>query len=510
MALANFIDRAAVSASQVLANFDLAGFLERLDGHVVGIGFDAASAASLEGAATLDLSIRLLAQLYPRIALVSTGGTSPDEAKKLEDLARAINPDIEITGSPDGVSVAIVVGASPSPFECETFHLGSEGWTARLSRSRPLGSGNSGNPVGAGAAACFGAANAFRWLFRDQLARGDMDDEIDLSMLTFDSRYSGPEVDAGVDLGEVFLVGAGAIGNAFLWACANWAGLRGELHVIDHEAVDLTNLQRYVLATHQWLDRDKTDMAQAHLASTDITLVPHPATWQDFVADRGDWHFDRVAVALDSAGDRVAVQGSLPRWIANAWTQETDLGVSRHIFGNGACLACLYMPAGRTKDAHVLVAEELGMPDAEQEVKVLLQTGTPVDEAFVQRVATALEVPFEPLAPFVGRPVASFHQAAICGGLVMKLSGGKAKVRAVVPMSFQSALAGIMLAAEVLKDTIGASQAPTTSTRIDLLRPLAPFLHDPKSQDRSGRCICADPDFLEAYNAKYEVSNRSF
>jgi hypothetical protein len=503
MALANFIDRAATSASQVLSDFDLGAFKAHLEESVIGLGFDAAAAASLEGAATLDLAVRLLARLYPRIAVIPIDRGAADHADRLEALAQAINPDIAITRDAEGVAVALLVGASPSPFSCETFHLGSDGWRARLSRLTPVGSGSSGNPVGAGAAACFGAANVFRRLFCDQLERGGPDDDIDLSMLTFERGAAVAAGPAGIDIGQSFLVGAGAIGNGFLWACANWAGLSGELHVVDHEEVDLSNLQRYVLATQEWIEKTKTAMAEAHLTSTDLAVVPHRATWQLFAAERGDWRFDRVAVALDSAGDRVAVQGSLPRWIANAWTQQTDLGVSRHQFGNGACLACLYMPAGRTKDRHVLVAEELGMPQAALEIRTLLQTGRPVDEAFVRRVAEALEVAFEPLSPFVGQPVASFHQGTICGGLVMRLTDGKAKVRAVVPMAFQSALAGIMLAAEVVRDAIGAVRPPTTSTRIDLLRPLGTHLHDPKARDASGRCLCADQDFLAAHAAKY-------
>ena len=83
------------------------------------------------------------------------------------------------------------------------------------------------------------------------------------------------------------------------------------------------------------------------------------------------------------------------------------------------------------------------------------------------------------------------------------MSGGAKAGRAVVPMAFQSAMAGIMLAADLVKHAVGALHAPTTSTRINLLRPLGRYLHDPKARDASGRCICSDPDFIEAYHRKY-------
>ncbi|ESY39644.1 hypothetical protein X747_22775 [Mesorhizobium sp. LNJC384A00] len=61
----------------------------------------------------------------------------------------------------------------------------------------------------------------------------------------------------------------------------------------------------------------------------------------------------------------------------------------------------------------------------------------------------------EPLAAFVGQPLRSFYQQAICGGLVFQLSDGSRLVRTVVAMAFQSVLAGIMLAADLVKHSAG-------------------------------------------------------
>ncbi|MER8922963.1 hypothetical protein NLY43_11845 [Mesorhizobium sp. C416B] len=112
-----------------------------------------------------------------------------------------------------------------------------------------------------------------------------------------------------------------------------------------------------------------------------------------------------------------------------------------------------------------------------------------------------MAVPFGPLAAFVGQPLRSFYQQAICGGF--QLSDGSRLVRTVVPMAFQSALAGIMLAADLVKHSAGFPMSPTTSTRVNLLRPLGSYLHDPKAKDSSGRCICSDEDFVAAYRLKY-------
>jgi len=70
-------------------------------------------------------------------------------------------------------------------------------------------------------------------------------------------------------------------------------------------------------------------------------------------------------------------------------------------------------------------------------------------------------------------------------------------------MAFQSTLAGIMLAADLVKHAGGMPAVSTTTTRINLLRPLAPFLGDPRAKNSSGRCVCCDRDFLGAYRRKY-------
>ncbi|MER8829616.1 E2 ligase fold family C protein [Mesorhizobium sp. M0938] len=395
----------------------------------------------------------MLARLYPVLAIVPLDMVASSQAQALERLAKSINPKFSIRRSGKYATVCVAAGAVHPSLRCPTFFMGSQGWAAKLSRTDPVGSGSSLLPFGAGAASCFAAANVFRTIFASQLTGAELDENIDLSLCTYNK------------IGEMHLVGLGAIGHGSLWALARQSGLSGRLHVVDHEAIELSNLQRYVLAGQAEVGLSKAALATNALRSTALEVEAHPMKWAEYVARRGDWVFDRVGVALDTAADRLALQGALPRWIANAWTQEQDLGISRHGFDDGqACLCCMYMPTGKSKDEHQLVAEELGMPEAHDEVKTLLQTNTGVPNEFVARVATAMAVPFGPLAAFVGQPLRSFYQQAICGGLVFQLSDGSRLVRTVVPMAFQSALAGIMLAADLVKHSAGFPMSRTTST----------------------------------------------
>jgi hypothetical protein len=507
MSLANFIDRAATAASQVLSEFSASAFKERLEQHVIAVVVDGAAAQSSEGRWTAELAVNLLARLYPRLAIVAAEDDLSGFTVELGLIAEAINPEITLLDRLGSASATLVVGETPVSSPGTTFYIGSDAWRARLSMTGPVCCGHSLNPFGAGAAAAFGAANVFRSIFADQLELSHLDAEIDLSLFDY-TQGAASEADLGaVDIGEAYLVGLGAIGNGSLWALSRMQGVEGILHLIDHDPIDLSNLQRYVLTTQKHAGRRKTEIAAEVLAATKLVTKQYPMRWAEFLQSRTDWRFERVVVALDNVPDRVALQGALPKWIANAWTQELDLGVSRHGFGDGGpCLCCLYLPMGKVKDEHELIADELRLPHMALEIRTLLQTSAPVDTEFVEQVATAFGVQFDALSPFVGQPVRSFHQRAICGGLMLRLTDSQIPGAAVVPMAFQSALAGIMLAAELVKHAAGRLDATAPITRMNLLRPLAPFLRDPRGPDQTGRCICNDEDYRAIYREKYSVS----
>jgi hypothetical protein len=508
MALANFIDRAATSASQVLSGFQLAEFKSRLEQQVVALVVDRTCVERSEARWTAELAVNLLARLYPRIALISTDETGVGYLGELRAIAAAINPVIEVSEGVACATACLVVGVGAVDTRCTTFYLGSDGWRARLSTKSPVGSGRSVIPYGAGAAACFGVANVFRALFGDQIEGGDVDQGIDVSL--FDFRHGadgegGPDLGT-IDLAETHLVGIGAIGNAALWALRRTDSVRGILHLIDHESIELSNLQRYILADQSHEDGAKVEVGKALWEGSELNVRADRATWADYVGARDEWRFERVAVALDNVADRIGVQGALPKRILNAWTQEMDLGVSRHGFADGGpCLCCLYLPTSKSKDEHEIIAEALRLPDASLQIRALLQLSSPVDASFVQSVAGAFAVPFAELERFVGQPVRTFYQNAICGGLMLKLTGDDNAGAAIVPMAFQSALAGIMLAAEIVKEATGKQPAKTPISRINLLRPLAPHLNDPRAPDATGRCICGDEVFRLRYREKYVV-----
>lgn len=595
MALAPFFDKTALAAAAVLHGFEREHFAATLERQRIGLAFDTAAAESFEGRTTLLLWVNLTARLYPKLALLATGTAATIYRDVLESAARDVNPNIEFVGeiateSATTASTAAAMSADHSGAEVcglepvvlvvgdteaaafavepgtTVLYVGSDGWEARLSTSQPVGSGATMLPFGAAAAACLGAANVFRHVFRAQLADAALDDALTFSTLSLMSRVGvdpvrGAKLDAhsgelpeDVDLGEAVLVGAGAVGQGALWTLARVRCLRGRLHVVDREVVDASNPQRYVLAASA--DAGTSKVALAHelfrpagsglraVSPTErsgLAVVPHAMRWGEFLASRPQpWRLPRVLVALDSARDRIAVQAALPRWIANAWTQPGDLGLSRHgALGAKACLACLYLPLSASP-AHedVLVADAVGLSTDLMLVRHLLATNAPVDDAVIMRMAAGLGVPVEPLLPFRGRPLRAFYSEAVCGGIVLRLqsheqarrsgeheaastdradpsashqpvlSNGQPRDRAaMVPMAFQSVLAGVLLAATAVADAAGLPVPPLGQKAVlNLLRPITARLLVPLARHGSGKCLCQDVDYLAAFDAQWSTS----
>jgi hypothetical protein len=498
MAAANFFGRAAQSIGQIVKSSSLSELEAILSSVVVEIAYDGeAGSAELEKA--LDLLVRLLARLYPKLRLTGLGTNRLD--RRLQRLARSINPEIEFSRAEPSITVLLgdksLVRANP------IIHLGSDGWVARVSDSKNLSFGNSDHAFGSGAAACLGAANVFRHTFAASLpAGGGLDADTELCLLDYCASPShGNRSNESINLGQVHLVGAGAIGNGAIWALTR-SNISAEIILVDHEHVELSNLQRYVLTAQRHVGKAKVEVSRLAAKGTRTRVLPKQMKWDEF-ASCSDYHFDTVLTALDTPEDRIAVQASLPRWIANAWTQTGDLGLSRHYFiGPQACLACLYWPTREIPSLDEVVASALHMTDQLMRIREMLYGGEPVGPGFIFEVAGRIGIDPNLLMPFADRRLMEFYQQAICGGLVLELAD-KSSSRAVeVPLVFQSALAGIMLAAEVSAHAVGVRNAEfPAKTVIDVTRPIPGRLS--MRVVKVPNCICADPDFVQQYEAKY-------
>ena len=513
MTLANFFERTATSVSSVLQGADPTWLRNKLKKLNVCIAFDDTAATSSEGNVALDLATDLFARFYPSINFIELEKTERTVAvtARLKALAKAIHPRIDFSVKETKLCGCLVVGRSRPTLEVPTIFVGSNGWTASVRYEGPSSSANTDNPFGASAAACLGVAGLFRMIFADELQISTTERPFDFDVLHHKNTASSAEamLPKRIDLGRSHLVGLGAIGRATCWTLARVDGLCGELHGVDGEKIELSNLQRYLGATQsdaQKGGRKKTTSVARMFAETksvDFRFIEHPLTWGDYLRARGDFGLSRVAVALDTAKDRIAVQASLPRRLFNAWTQPGDLGVSRHVdFANGPCLACLYWPKGEVKSLSVLVSESLCLP--EPEIRTLLHINFRVDANFLRRVSEAANVPLDELFPFINEPIRSFYSKAVCGTTHFKADRIGIRGETAVPMAFQSALAGVLLAAEIVADVTSLRTLPMAPiTNLNLLAPIGSHFHTPAAKLPTGQCICQDEIYQRAYRMKF-------
>lgn len=515
MALARYIEKAGLSAASMLQKFDATAFENQLASENIAliIGPDALEG---EGRILIEMLSDLLARLYPLVTIVT-----PDagERARLVSRLRAINARIDVGSELTSATVAVCVGTASEKPNCPTLFVGSDGWLMKFAALAPQLTGTSANPFGAAGAACVASAWVFATVFRSQLTVVERNIDPDwmriVSLLDFTTGpgASNPTVER-IDIEETHLAGVGAIGNAVVWVLARMPLLTGTLRLVDPQEIELTNLQRYVLAAEAGVGVPKVSRAvdEFGLQGSPLDVRPYQLTWDEYVSANPDTALGRLLLALDTADDRIRAQASLPKWIANAWTQPENIGVSRHEFlGPGPCVACLYIPNGPRKSKDQLVCDALGITaDVERmHVRALLHSGAPIGEPFVRVIAERIGVDPTQLLPFADNSLAAFYTREVCGGRLLTFGSPAGASQAQVPLAFQSAFAGIMLAVELIVDsaTLRSKKLPAR-TELDLLRHVFAFdvaTHTPATKPVSGRCICQDEWYQRAYQQKHAL-----
>ena len=491
MAIPDYFQRNAVAISQAISGLDEQRLEARLADVCIGVTLGP-DAGGEEGRAIADLLVRLLARLYPSLVIREEGEGSV--GSQVGALARRINPRIDLSGQP---TIEVVVGTARARWKtARTVFVGSKSWSARLSTHDPQGCGASRNPFGAGLAACQAAADVFRHVF---LPGVELDGEYEIAVPNV-GEWATDDGNAHGNVGSLVLAGAGAIGNAAAWALSR-TRVEGAIEIVDHESVDLGNLQRYVLAERGDEKRPKAPFV-AGVFNGKLSASAHECTLAEFLQKKSH-KVDNLLLALDSAKDRCAAQASLPRRVANAWTQPGDLGVSSHDFVEGACVNCLYLPDGKQKNEDQIIAESFGVPGLLMQVRILLYTNEGAPRDLLVAIATARDLPLAKLLPFEGRPLRALYMEGFCGGAVIPLGDlGKPANNVHVPLAHQSALAGVLLAAAGVRMGLGG-RVDSVVTRYDVLKPPEQFQVYPAANHARERCICQDADYREVYRRKY-------
>jgi molybdopterin-synthase adenylyltransferase len=196
---------------------------------------------------------------------------------------------------------------------------------------------------------------------------------------------------------RVLVVGAGGLGSPMLLYLAA-AGV-GTIGLVDHDRVDLTNLQRQIVHATERVGELKVDSARATLAAVndDVRLETHPTRLVPDNAERLIAGYDLVADGSDNFATRYLLTEECFRLkkplVAAALSPfEGQLSTFRPYLGAGhPCYRCLFREAPppdlvpRCEEAGILgaVAGVMGTLQAVEVLKELLGLGDSLDGALL-------------------------------------------------------------------------------------------------------------------------------
>ena len=268
------------------------------------------------------------------------------------------------------------------------------------------------------------------------------------------------------------------------------SGARGELIVVDDDVLQTRNRLRYPLWIAPAQGR-KVDWLANLCRSSLLTVTGVAATAEDYgeTLERPP----RLAIsAVDTVAARAAIADVLALETLNAGVDGLQLHAARHRFGDGfACIYCGYVdasPASSELDVYVALT---GLPPAR--VAQLLHG---------ERLSAAdIEVLVE------SKRLDAAGAIELAGGRLMDVGRARLYAEAAIPAlgqarvaaPFVSALAGAILAAEVLK-----TSGMRLDRRVDVdLSGWPTGLTSRPKQDPSGRCLCWSPIRRRAYDAMW-------
>ncbi|KAA9338984.1 E2 ligase fold family C protein [Adhaeribacter soli] len=512
MALANFFDKISLSVSQRIKGYDRSSFEEKLLSNCVGIVYGSNCLKTSEGRAGLDLAVRIFSRLYPKITFLNLAKKtySLTYTEQLKSLATEINPEIDCSDK-QAPTIYLVVGKVSNFTAAQPcIYIGSNNWNAYFSTAVAQTCKDTNNPFGIGSAICFGAANIFRCIFKEELGNTPLDKDFCFSVFSQGLCHKAkvaPVLPASIPI-SFTLVGAGAIGNAMLWSILQLQEVIGKVTMVDDQTVARSNLQRYVLMLQNHINHPKlTIIEKLFEKHPGLSIEPLQAKWQSIASILTKDQLQLLVTAIDTTKERLEIQSLLPKIILNAWTSPEGIGVSRHLnFIEGVCLSCLYLPEYQEKSASVKIAESLGNAAVEPFIRQYLANDLPIDDNFVAAISQICGIDEQLLNSFKGDQVEIFYSEAICGGRVIQnMTNGQVSQDLEVPLAHESVLAGLLLGAEVIIQSLQLRETPIEPlTKINMMQPIHNYLLEAEGKHHSGLCICQDSIFLKRYTVKWE------
>lgn len=335
-------------------------------------------------------------------------------------------------------------------------YVDGDAWLSYLgSAPGELAATDETNPIGPLAAACRGASQVIQRLLGDLLpttstVEASYWSALNLQPAEGSDTLSQPLNDPTI---HALLMGGGSIGGATIYALARVPGLRGSLAMCDPQRLEELNSRKALLARRVAIEAKelKIDVAKSELAHlADLVVDLWEGDLATYVAaGPRERALPLVACAVDSVPARRELADHMPLEALNAACGATHFVVSGHRTDDGPCVYCLYI--GRVLDTDAtrakLIWKETGLPPGFiNQWRVLNQR---LDRQTLRKIALNRNRPPDALAHREGLTLDELFEAEFLYGEVELREQGEG--RRTLQLPFVPALAGIILAGELLK-----------------------------------------------------------
>jgi hypothetical protein len=418
-------------------------------------------------------------KLEKRIAVTSS---SHEAAALAADVRQYIERSVALSKSGDPADLEILIGADPRiRSDVKLFvSLSSAGISVGSAGPSHI---DDCHPLLSAIAACYVAGFALCRVLG--LETTHCPDDV-LTVRFADLGVSPGILETNVDLSDTVLVGAGAIGNAFLFSLRH-VTVSGELTVADPKDVGGGNANRCVYFDESSHGPKAVELCRrAQLDFPKLTLTPYLGTFSDVVKERG--RVKRAIVAADSRRVRRSIQADLPFEVIDASTSgaEEIVVYSRLQPTYGACLACVYkhVPVEDARERDIAAGLGISIDEVKRQF---------IDEAIADKIAVSH--PNLCARDLVGRAFDSLFKE-LCSTQALLLPSGE---QVLAPFAFVSGLAGALLVVQLLRATNSAALGEPLGSETFFVNPWRrPNARMRKLRPRDPDCaFCSDAVRLE-------------
>jgi hypothetical protein len=310
-----------------------------------GVTAGAETVESAVGQIAVLTAVNMLARVHPGLVLAvpdaallvpcpAGGATLVDACQRL---AAAANPNVAVSACPRLPAGTLSIGiGGDSP--AAAIHAGGARWTGTTGTSPQAMSPDPSSLLGAGMAVTL----ACGWIFRVAVGLPAVIERgVSLWTLAPASEPTGPGECGPVNIGSVWMVGAGAVGSCLAW-WLHYVGVVGGWTIIDGDVADETNLNRSLglFAAHAGMTGMPAVAKAIAAAELMPGAVPYPHWWDEWVESDPPSPDVLIPIA-NGRGVRPAVAAYghpavLHATTSRNWTCE----LHRHLLMADGCIAC--------------------------------------------------------------------------------------------------------------------------------------------------------------------------